>query len=269
MRRYVQITFILLSFTLLCACDGFNKLAKSTDYEAQYKAAVQYYNEGSYTKAKQLFESLQLHYRNKDNAEDMAWYYSQVLFKEEEYYTASYNFLTFEKKYPYSPRAEEALFLSAYCEYKESPESSLDQTLTKAAISDFELFAEKYPSSSHIPEVNAYLDEMNKKLMQKDYDIAVGYYKTESYHAAYVALKNFLNYYPDSPNREDAMYYIIRSGYEYAINSREDKVKERLELVINDFDKFAVMFSNSKYMSASQSIYTKSKAMLAKLDSAK
>ena len=101
--------------------------------------------------------------------------------------------------------------------------------------------------------------------MLKDYEIAVGYYNTESYRAAVVSLNNFLKNYPDSPYREEAMYYIVKSGYIYAINSREDKMKERLHQVINNFDKFAVTFQNSKYMAECQTIYNNCKAELQKL----
>ena len=138
--------------------------------------------------------------------------------------------------------------------------------MTKDAISEFEQFAERYPQSVHIPEVNNYLDEMRYKLMQKDYEIALGYYTTESYRAAVVALTSFLSNYPESPFREDAMYYIIKSGYEYAINSREDKMKERLQQVTGNFEKFAATFQNSKYMSECQTIYTKCKEAINQLE---
>ena len=62
------------------------------------------------------------------------------------------------------------------------------------------------------------------------------------------------------------MYTIIKSGFEYAINSREDKMKERLQQVVNNFDKFATTFSNSKYLAECQNIYTRCKAELAKMN---
>ena len=62
------------------------------------------------------------------------------------------------------------------------------------------------------------------------------------------------------------MYYIIKSGYEYAINSREDKMKERLQQVVNSFDKFATTFSNSKHLGECQKIYTDCKARLATME---
>lgn len=266
MKRLTYFTSILLAFTALCSCNGYEKMLKSTDYDGKFDAAMQYYNEGRYSRARQLFENLTLYYHGNEHSEDIAWYYGQSLLKSEYYYTAAYQFKAFTKRYPYSKRAEDAAFLSAYCQYMDSPAYTLDQSVTKAAITELEQFSERYPQSTHIPEVNTYLDELRYKLMQKDYEIAVGYYNTEAYRAAVVSLNNFLNNYPDSPHREEAMYYIVKAGYIYAINSREDKMKERLQQVINNFDKFAVTFKTSKYMSECQDIYTKCKAELAKME---
>ena len=269
MNRLTKYTLIALAFIALCSCSGYDKMLKSTDYDAKYDAAMKYYNEERYSRARQLFENLTLYYRGNEHAEDIAWYYGQCLLKSEFYYTAAYQFKVFTKRYPYSKNAEEALFLSAYCQYMDSPAHTLDQSITKAAITELEQFSDRYPQSTHIPEVNTYLDELRGKLMQKDYEIALGYYNTEAYRAAVVSLNNFLNNYPDSPHREEAMYYIVKSGYIFAINSREDKMKERLQQVINNFDKFAVTFSNSKYMGECQDIYNKCKAELARIEQEK
>lgn len=265
MKKATYLIIITLVINVLSSCSSYDKLLKSTDYDAKFEAAMQYYNEGRYQRARDLFENLTLYYRGREHSEDIAWYYGKSLIETEYYYTAAYQMKSFAKRFPYSPHAEDAAFLTAYCQYMESPAYTLDQTITKDAIAEFELFAERYPQSTHIPEVNSYLDEMRNKLMEKDYEIAYGYYNTESYRAAVVALGNFLNSYPDSPHREDAMYYIIKAGYEYAINSREDKMKERLQQVVNNFDKFAVTFKNSKYMADCQDIYTKCKEALRQL----
>ncbi|MBP5548241.1 MAG: outer membrane protein assembly factor BamD [Bacteroidales bacterium] len=262
MKRLITIAFILISISILSSCKGYEKMLKSNDYDAKFEAAMKYYNEERYSRARQLFENLTLYYRGNEHAEDIAWYYGQSLMKSQYYYTAAYQFKTFCKRYPYSKHAEEGAFLSAYCKYMDSPSYTLDQTSTKEAIAELEAFSERYPQSTHIPEANAYLDELRNKLMQKDYEIAYSYYNTESYRAAVVALGTFLNNYPDSPHREDAMFYIIKAGYEYAINSREDKMKERLQQVVGNFDKFSATFNNSKYMTECQNIYNACKAKL-------
>jgi len=266
MKRLRYILYILLAVTTLSSCDGYEKMLKSTDYEAKFEAAMKYYNDGSYRRAKDLLENMILYYRGKEHAEDVAWYYGQCLREVGDTYTAAYQFKTFTKRYPYSEHAEEAAFLAAYCKYQESPVYTLDQRVTKEAISELELFADLYPQSPHIPEVNNYLDELRDKLRMKDYDIAIGYYTIEAYNAAVVSLTQYLNNYPEAPNREEAMYYIIKAGYEYAINSTEAKMQERLRQVVGNFDKFATTFKDSKRMSECQDIYTNCKARLAEME---
>ncbi|MBR6049512.1 MAG: outer membrane protein assembly factor BamD [Bacteroidales bacterium] len=251
---------------LLTSCNGYDKLLKSNDYEAKYAAAMRYYNENSYSKAIQLFENLTLHYRGKENAEEIAWYYAQALYKEKDYYTAGYQFKRFARQFPYSERVEEAAFLSAYCKYIDSPTYSLDQSLTREAIEEFETFSERWPRSTHMPEVNHYIDEMREKLMKKDYENAYGYYYIEEYHAAYESLKNFINLYPEAPMREDAMFYQLRSGYLYALGSREEKQRERLQQVLADFERYSSSLKKDKYISEAQNIYTKTRAALARMD---
>ena len=266
MKMNARIVFMAVSLIALCGCKGYGSLLKSTDYAAKYDAAVKYFEEGSYSRATQLLENLQLHYHDKEHAEDVDWYYAQCLVKQGDYYNAAYQLNNFTRRYPYSPRAEEAAYQFAYCQYLESPEYSLDQSMTHGAVEALERFAERYPQSVHLPEVHQYLDRLHAKLMRKDYEIAVGYYNIEEYHAAYVALNEFLNNYPDSPHREDAMFYTLRSAYEYGVNSRKEKVRERLQVAVNDFDRFATLFSNSKYIKQAQKIYTDSKAILAAIE---
>lgn len=266
MKTHRRIIYICLLALLTVGCSGVEKLLRSNDYEKKYEAALEYYNNNSYSKAIQLFENLSIYYRGKELSENILWYYAQSLFKEKDYYTASYQFRRFAKQYPYSDRAEEALFLAAYCQYSDSPAYTLDQTATKAAIADFEQYVERFPNSPHIPEINSYLDELRGKLMHKDYDIAYGYFHIEAYHAAYVSFQSFLNTYPDSPYREDAMFYMLRSGYEYAINSTKEKKEERLKQVVNDFERFSGSFSNSKHIKQAQQIYTRTRAALSEIE---
>ncbi len=251
---------------LSVSCSNVDKVLKSNDIEAKYAAAMKYYEENSFSKAIQLFENLTLYYRGKEHAEDIAWYYAQSLYKEKDYFTASYQFKRYARQFPYSERVEEATYMSAYCKYLDSPAYSLDQHLTKEAIEEFESFAERWPRSLHMPEVNSYLDEMRAKLVKKDYELAYGYYFIEEYHAAYESFKQFLNLYPDAEQREEAMFYMLRSGYLYADNSREERRRERLQQVVGDFDRFSSTFANSVHMAEAQDIYTRARAALAEME---
>lgn len=266
MKKMKNILGIAAICLLFASCNGYNKLLNSNDFDAKYVAAMKYYNENSFSRAVQLFENLTMYYRGRDNAENISWYYGMSLMKEKDYFMAGYQFQRFVKQFPYSDKLEDALYYSAYCKYMESPEYNLDQTQTKEAIEQFEFFVERFPRSVRIPEVNNCLDELRHKLVRKDYEIAYGYYFVEEYHAAYESFKRFLNLYPEARMREDAMYYMLESSFRYAINSREDKMYERLQQVINDFDKFNSSFNNSKYIASAQDIYTKTRAAMAQLE---
>ena len=260
----VKLTVATAAICILTAsCSGFDKMLNSNDYEAKYAAAMKYYNDNSFSRASQLFENLTMYYRGKDHAENIAWYYAQSLRKQKDHFTAGYQYKRFARQFPYSTKLEEALYYSAYCKYMESPDYALDQSLTQEAIEEFETFAERFPRSTHMPEVNKCLDEMRKKLTRKSYEIAYGYYFIEEYHAAYESFKSFLNQYPEAPQREEAMYYMLQSSYRYAIGSREEKMYERLQQVVNDFDRFSSSFADSKHLAEAQDIYTKARQAMA------
>lgn len=269
MRKRLHFLLLITFATVLSSCSSYNKLIKSNDYNAKYEAAVKYYNEENYFKATQLFENLSLYYRGRNNAEVVALYYGKSLLGMKDYYSAGYQFELFYRQFPYSENAEEALYLSAYCKYLESPSYSLDQKLTKEAIRNFNLYLERYPNSTRVDNVNKYIDELRAKLIKKSYETAYNYYKTSSFLSAHVALNEFLYQYPESVYREDAMYYLIKSGYEYAKNSITEKQLPRYQQLINDIDKFIVYFDQSGYKKDVQKIYEKSKSEIALLENNK
>lgn len=268
MKIASKIGIIVIITTLLTSCGNYEKLMKGNDFDAKYQAAMKYYENTNYSRAIQLYENLIMHYHGKENAENISWYYAMSLLKLKDYYSAGYQFKNFFKRFPYSERAEEALYQAANCKYEESPEYYLDQKVTKEAIAEYESYLDRYPTSIHVPEINARMDELNGKLMLKAYDIAYNYFLTENYHAAYVSFQSYLNNYPDAANREDAMFYMLSSGYKYGIGSQESKMKERLQQVVNDFDRFASSFKDSKHLAQAQDYYTKAKTAIASIEEA-
>jgi outer membrane protein assembly factor BamD len=245
-----KVLYLICVVVLLSSCASTNKhnrLLKSNDQDAKFEAAMKAYEKGDYMHANQLFENLLLYSRGREMSEKVNLYYAKSLLGSKDYYSAGYQFESFVKWYPYSKYAEEALFQAAYCKYLEAPDYTLDQTLTKQSMDAFQEYIEKYPNSERVAEANKLMDELRENLIEKDYQNAFNYYKTMQYHAACVSFKRFLNDYPDvSQKRENAMYYIVLAGYKYANNSVEDKLKERFEEVILDYERYSVVFANMK-----------------------
>ena len=245
-KRYILYLTVVLFFVAGCA-GSFQKLLKGTDNEAKYEAAMKAYNEEAYHKASQLFESILLYYRGPGKAETVHFYYAKSLMGLKDYYNAGYQFRSFAKLFPYSPFAEEAIYLGGYCKYIESPDYSLDQTVTRDAVQELETYVRKFPSGEHVDKAKQMMEVLKDKLIRKDYENAYNYYKIGAYQAAQTALKQFLKDHPSSSHEEEAMYYVVKSGFSLAENSIESKKKERFEQALKDYRQYMPLLHNDKY----------------------
>jgi outer membrane protein assembly factor BamD len=239
---------VLFSFTiLLLSCSKHQKLLKSTDNELKYDKAVELYEKGDYYRALQLFEQLIPVYRGTSKAEDLYYFYAYAYYHEREWVMASYYFKRFTVNFPTSKYSEEAAFMTAYCKYLDSPRFSLDQTVTKEAIDEFQLFINKYPYGEKAVEATEYIEELRLKLQLKDYNIANLYFRMEDYQAAIVSFENLLKEYPDTEFKEDVLFNIISAYYNYAQNSIIEKQDERFESAVKSYYDFISLFPESKY----------------------
>ncbi len=237
----------LLAFIVLVSCSKYQKLIKSTDNEMKYNKAIEYYEKGDYYRALQLFDGLIPIFRGTNKAEKLYFCYAYCYYNEHDNVMASYYFGRFYQSFPTSEFAEETHFMAAYCKYLDSPRYSLDQTISKEAINDFQLFINKYPFGDRAKQATLLIDELRYKLQLKDYNIANMYYKMEDYQAAIVSYENMLKSYPDTDFKEEILFKIIKSYYNYAMKSIPEKKKERYESAVKAYFDFKSTFPQSKY----------------------
>jgi outer membrane protein assembly factor BamD len=234
--------------------------------EAKYQAAVKYYEKKRYFQALQLFEELITVFRGTAKAEDTYYYYCQCYFETAEYSVAAYHFNNFNQTFPNSTRAEEALFKNAYCYYLDSPPTSLDQKNTIDAIRQFQLFINRYPKSEKVQNSNELIDELRFKLETKDFNNAKLYYKTENYKAAVYAFQNVIREYPSTTYKEEALYYIVRASFNYAMQSIESKQTERYKLTIDNYYKLIDAFPEGKYLKDAEKFMLDAQSRIKKLE---
>lgn len=249
---YTLSLFILISSA---ACSKYRSLLKSTDYELKLEKAVEYYGKEDYYKALQLLEELVPYYRGKKEAETVNYYYAYCYYKQQDYILASYFFKRFSSEFPTSKHSEECFFLNAYSKFLDSPVYSLDQTSSYEAIRELQLFVNYFPLSDSIPRCNDLIDELRGKLQKKDFEIAKLYYKTENYLAAITAFKNVLKDYPETNYKEDILFLIIKTNYNYAINSIPSKQKERYNNTLDAYNEFIVYYPESKFISDAKAYF--------------
>ncbi len=265
MRKVCFIFLVVYSVLLGTGCSEYNKALKSNDYKVKYEAAVKYYNEDDCFKALPLLEECIGLTRGTAMAEDVYYYYAKTHYCVNDYYLASYYLKNFAKTFSKSPRAEECFFQSAYCNYRLSPEYTLDQTDTRKAIDEFQLFLDTYPTSALRDSANKMIAELNAKLEKKDFENAKLYYTTQNYKGAVNSLKSFITNYPSSKYKENAYALIVESYYLYAEGSIEEKKLERYRLATESYITFVTAFPESKLLKEAEVFYEKSRKQIDKL----
>ena len=255
MKNIIRFFLFLFAIAVISSCSKFQRVLKSTDMEAKFAAAVKYFDKKDYYHALQLFEELISVYRGTSKAEKSYYYYAYCTYHVDDFTMAAYHFNNFVQTFPTSANAEEMQYMYAYCFYLDSPVSSLDQTSTLEAIDKFQIFINRYPSSSRIDECNRKIDELRLKLEEKAYNNARTYHRTENHKAAVVAFANLIKDFPATQFKEEALYMSFRSAYQYARNSVDTKKNERYRSAVEEYLKLVDNFPQSKYLRAAESLY--------------
>ncbi|MDI1353322.1 MAG: outer membrane protein assembly factor BamD [bacterium] len=255
----------LVLSVLFSACDNYNRLLKSTDYELKLKRAKEYYEKKQYIKSSQLYEELIPVVKGTDRAEEVYYYYTWSEYNLGDYLLSQYHFKNFTRQFPTSKHVEECFYMNAYCYFLNSPNYKLDQTYTKNAIKEFQSFVDLYPESIKLDTCNLLVDQLNSKLERKDYEITKQYFKLSDWKAAIVTTRNFIKEYPSSLYNEEMFYMLIDAYYSLAVNSIYSKKEERLNGAIENYVKFLDLYPKSSYLSRAENIYNSSKRLKANL----
>jgi outer membrane protein assembly factor BamD len=144
-------------------------------------------------------------------------------------------FLTF---YPTSPRADYAQLKLGMTHYKQMRKPQRDQSETREAIREFEVFVERYPNSTLMDEGKQRLREARDRLSTHEYEVGVFYYKQRWYPGAIDRLKALLKDDPGFTSRDGAYYFLAESLM---------KVKLPAE-ALPYYDKLLAEFAASEYL---------------------
>ena len=251
-----------MGLVVFTSCNDFNRLVKSTDNEMKYEVAVDYYERGDYNHALQLFDLLLASFRNTPKGESITYKTAYCYYYQYDFEIASYYFKRFIQAYPFSKNAEKAAYMSAYCSYRISPDAGLDQTNTHAAIKQLKCFIDQYPESDSLYRAQKLLNDLNDKLEEKDYNVCRLYYRMENYSAAITSFENMLKKYPNTLHREEILFDMAKTYFDYAENSVTEKQRERYESCVEQCNALAYLYPDSKYLQDANSISAKARKKL-------
>jgi outer membrane protein assembly factor BamD len=239
-------------------------LLNSNDIDTKYEGAFAYFNEGKYSKAASLFESLSVLTNGTAKDDTVRYYWGLSNYKFKDYYTAETNFEKFIENYPRSPFTSDARYLRIDCLYRQTLRYELDQSPTYKAMNAISEYILEFPDNTHMKECKDMLETLNERLDRKAYESAKLYYKMEDYLASRVAFRNVLKDDSENVYREDILYYIAMSSYKYANLSVPAKQKERYLTFVDDYYNFIGELPESHYRKELDAVYGKAQRALGK-----
>lgn len=264
MKKFLMIG--ALAAVLMSSCNSYNQVYKATDPDYKYEAAKEYYASGYYTRAYQLLEGLYMPLKGSDRGEEALFMLGMCYYNLHDYETASLYLGRYVKSYPKGDYTELARFYSGKASYMQSPDPRLDQSPTYSALNQLQEFLDFHPYSDLREDVNDMIYELQNRLVQKEFDSAKLYYNLgpyagncpnggSNYEACIITAENALRTYPYTSLREELYMLILRSRYQLASRSVEEKSDERFRQAIDEYYGFKNEFPDSKYMKEADQIY--------------
>ena len=264
--------FILACTVLLmtgCAAE-FNRVYKSADYDYKYEFAKQCFAEGKFNQSISLLQELVTVQKGTENAQESLYMLAMPEYCDRDYEAASATFRKYCSSYPKGVYAEQASYYIGQSLYESTPEPRLDQTPTVGAINAYQEFLDLYPDSKMRPMAQKKLFDLQDKLVQKEYLSARLYYNLgdyfgnctfggSNYEACIITAQNALKTYPYSNMREDFAVLIMKSKFELAQRSVEEKRLERYRDAEDECYGFLNEYPDSKERDTAEKFIAKCK----------
>ncbi len=270
-------TLITLVFgaLLLAGCASeYNKVFKTTDVDYRYEYAKQSFAEGKYVRAATLLTDLITLKKGSDEAQEALYMLGMSEYMSHDFEAASATFKKYYQTYPKGAYAEQASFYVGQSLYESAPEPRLDQTPTIGAINAYQQFMDFFPESELRPKAQERLFELQDKLVQKELLSAQLYYNLggyfgninsnneSNYIASIITAQNALKQYPYSKWREEFSLIVMKSKFELAENSSEDKRLERYRDAEDECYGFLNEFPESKNLALANRYISKCKKVV-------
>ena len=240
MRKFYP---IIISLLLLTSCGEYNKVLKSTDANVKFEYAKKAFEKGKYGQACTLLSEIVTVMKGTEHAEEALYLLGLSHFENKDYISSGAYFKTYYTHYPKGKYAELARFYSGYGYYLDSPEPQLDQTTTHKAIEELQNFLDYFPKSDKVSIAQNAIFEHQDKLVLKELQNAVLYYNLgtylgNNYESAVITAQNAIKEYPYSKYKEQLQMLILKSRYQEAILSVDEKKEDRFRIVIDEYYSF-------------------------------
>ena len=150
----------------------------------------------------------------------------------EAYVSALSEFRDFLAQYPTHDRADYAQYRLGMVYFLQMRRAERDQGGTRNALTEFELFLERYPRSPLRPDVESRVREARDRLSESYFVVARYYHRRKWYPGAIDRLEQILKEDPGYAGR-DAVYFHLADSFRNS--EREEDALEMFERLMEEF----------------------------------
>ena len=256
---------------LLSGCASeYNQVYKSATPTYKYEYAKQCFAQGKYSRAIPLLQEVVTMKKGSTEGEECLYMLAMAEYGLKDYETASEYFKKYFTTYPKGQYAEMAKYFVGESLYQNAPETRLDQSTTYTAISSFQEFLDLYPDARLKAQATNRLFTLQDILVEKEYKSARLYYDMgtyfgnctnggNNYEACIITAQNALKDYPYTSLREKFALLIMKSKYELAEQSIEEKKLERFQDAEDECYGFLNEYPDSKSKTMAEKFISKCK----------
>ncbi len=274
MNKCLFVSFFTLLLFASCAHE-FNTVYKSNDAQFRYEYAKEAFVNGKYSRAITLLEDLVSYHKGTENAEECLYMLGMAEYNSGDYESSSMTFSKYFSTYTKGKYAEMACFYKGQSEFMNTPEPRLDQSETVAAIKSFQDYLDIYPDAKKKDAVQDNLYILQDKLVVKELHTAKLYYDLgtyfgncsggeNNYDACIITAQNALKDYPYTARREDFALLIMKSKFELAGMSIEEKKLDRYQDAEDECYGFINEYPDSKNVDIAKKYINRCKTIISK-----
>ncbi|MCH5319676.1 MAG: outer membrane protein assembly factor BamD [Paramuribaculum sp.] len=250
--RTKTIKYLTIILTALCltSCGEYNRVLKSNDPDLKLDFARRAFQQKKYVQASTVLEEIVDLFRGQEKNEEVLYLLALSNYENKDYATSGVYFKNYYTRYPRGKYNELARFYCGYGYYLDSPEPQLDQSDTMKGIEELQAFLDYYPRSDKVSIAQNAIFELQDKLTLKELQNAqlyynLGNYLGNNYEAAIITARNAIKNYPYSRYKEDLELVILKSRYQMASQSVEEKKADRFREVIDEYYSFINNYPDS------------------------
>ena len=201
--------FLYMATMMGCSSTSSNEKMTHTDWcKKRYENAEQLFKAQKYGRSVEKLEEILSTCAGSGYMEQAQFLLAESHFNLEQWIEARGEYGSIIVNFPGSPFAETAEFRKAVSSFNMDYKIDRDESNTTTAMKDFERYLANHPNTPLRDSVDYYYNLLVDRVAEKEFQTGRLYLRMEKPQAAVIYLKEFLETYPKTKRRQEALFLI-------------------------------------------------------------